>query len=157
MPIFPKIQSPCPYKSDLAAVMDGDFCRACKRTVFDLTAMEDGERVAFLAACEDEVCVSYRIPVRGAIAAAALAAATVSAPALAQDAPAPAIEAPVEADAIAYEEEIDMITVGGIKDPKKVEMVEVDTDSVVPELPVIYEEESAPAPVTSKAGRATGS
>ena len=75
MPIFPRIQSPCPYKSNLAAVMDGDLCRTCNRNVFDLTAMDDGERLAFLAGCEEEVCVSYRIPVRAAFTAAALAAA----------------------------------------------------------------------------------
>ena len=78
MPLFPKIAGPCPYKSDLAAVMDGDHCRMCDRKVFDLTAMTDGERLAFLAACTDQVCVSYSIPIRPALAAAALAAAIAS-------------------------------------------------------------------------------
>ena len=146
MPIFPKIQSPCPYKSDLAAVMEGDFCRMCKRNVVDLTAMDDGERLAFLAGCEEEVCVSYRVPVRAAIAAAALATAAVAHPAAAQDAAAPAVEIAADAQAIPYDGEIETITVGGIKDPRNAEMVEVDTDRSVPELPVVYEDEEAPGP-----------
>ena len=77
MALFPKIQSPCPYKSNLSAVMDGDFCRECKRHVTDLTAMADGERVAFLDACvEEKVCVTYRLP---AFAAAAVMGATLAA------------------------------------------------------------------------------
>ena len=48
--LFPKIQSPCPYKGNLADVMDGDVCRLCKREVTDLTALGDDERVAFFSA-----------------------------------------------------------------------------------------------------------
>lgn len=153
MPIFPKIQSPCPYKSDLAAVMDGDMCRACKRNVFDLTAMDDGERLAFLAGCEEEVCVSYRLPVRAAVAAAALAAAGMSVPAMGQEVAAPDMEAVMESDAVPYDESFDII-VGGIKDPKNVELVEVDADTSVPELPIVYDDEEAAAPLTSEAGPA---
>ncbi|HEX8125655.1 MAG TPA: hypothetical protein VF548_08745 [Allosphingosinicella sp.] len=147
MPIFPKIQSPCPYKSDLAAVMDGDLCRMCNRNVFDLTAMSDGERLAFLAGCEEEVCVSYRIPMRAAVAAAALAAASISAPAMGQEAAPPEAEVTLPAQEIPIEEMT--ITVGGIKDPKQAEFVEIDTDadSSVPELPVVYDD--GEAPVTS--------
>lgn len=151
MPIFPKIQSPCPYKDDLAAVMDGDMCRVCKRNVFDLTAMDDGERLAFLAGCEEEVCVSYRIPMRAAVAAAALAAAAVSVPAMSQEVPAPEMEAAMESEPLPYDES-QMIVVGGIKDPKKVELVEIDSDSSAPELPIVYEDEEAP--VRSAAGPA---
>ncbi|MEA3040639.1 MAG: hypothetical protein QOC65_128 [Sphingomonadales bacterium] len=121
MPIFPKIQSPCPYKSNLAAIMDGDVCRMCKRQVFDLTSMTDGERVSFLAACEEEVCVSYAI--RPALRAAAVAAAL-------------AIPA-----AAAAQEEM-WITVGGITDPARVQMVEIADDAALPELPVVYEDEA---------------
>ena len=151
MPIFPKIQSPCPYKSNLAAVMDGDMCRMCKRNVFDLTAMDDGERLAFLAGCEEEVCVSYRLPLRPAVAAAALAAASMSVPSIAQEAAAPAVEVASDLDAAAYDE-TEIITVGGIKDPRNVELVEVDLDSSVPELPVVYEDEEASGPVRTSAG-----
>ncbi|MET1110613.1 MAG: hypothetical protein ABWX67_03705 [Allosphingosinicella sp.] len=153
MPIFPKIQSPCPYKSNLAAVMDGDMCRACKRNVFDLTAMDDDERLAFLAGCEEEVCVSYRLPVRAAVAAAALAAAGMSVPAMGQEVAAPDMEAVMESDAVPYDESFDII-VGGIKDPKNVELVEVDADSSVPELPIVYDDEEAAAPLKSEAGPA---
>jgi predicted Fe-S protein YdhL (DUF1289 family) len=148
MPIFPKIQSPCPYKSDLAAVMDGDMCRICRRNVFDLTAMEDGERLAFLAGCEEEVCVSYRIPARAMVAAAALAAAAAPAPAAAQEPTVAPIEAAVESEAVPYDE-TQMIVVGGIKDPKKVELVDLDSDKSVPELPIVYEDEEASAYLTS--------
>jgi predicted Fe-S protein YdhL (DUF1289 family) len=145
MPIFPKIQSPCPYKSEVAAAMDGEMCRICKRTVFDLSAMNDGDRLAFLAGCEEEVCVSYRVPLRPAIAAAALAAAAMSVPAAAQEVPAavqdvgsPDTELPVET---ASPEEDYGFDIGGIKDPKNVELVEIGADNALPELPVVYEDE----------------
>ena len=130
MAVFPKIQSPCPYRGDLAAVMDGDFCRACSRQVFDLTAWDDGERRAFLAGCAEEVCVSYRLPLRPAIAAAALAVAAIASPAAAQT---------------EDEEVLEMIIVGGIKDPAAVQYVELPSDAALPDLPVVYEEPDAPA------------
>lgn len=151
MAFFPRIQSPCPYKGNLAAVMDGDHCRVCQRQVFDLTALTDGERRAFLAGCRDEVCVSYRL--RPAVAAAALAAAAaLPAPALAQEVAAPVADAPAAtaglteaeyagAEALAdYELEI---FVGGIKDPSNVDYIETAEDAAIPELPVVYED--APA------------
>ncbi len=150
MPIFPKIQSPCPYKSEVSAALDGEMCRICQRQVFDLTAMTDGERVAFLAGCEEDVCVSYRIPRRPAIAAAALAAAAMSVPAYAQE-PVPApTEAEPTVDSASYVDEDWAGDIGGIKDPKAVEMVEIDIS--LPELPVVYENE----PATAKAGAAPG-
>jgi hypothetical protein len=130
--------------------MDGDMCRMCKRNVFDLTAMSDGERLAFLAGCDEEVCVSYRIPVRAAVAAAALAAAAMSAPAMGQEVAAPEIQATAESDSIPLEEM--EIMVGGIKDPKTVELVEIDSDASIPELPVVYDDEKAPAPSKPVAG-----
>ena len=141
MPMFPKIQSPCPYKSEVAAALDGEMCRICQRQVFDLTAMTDGERVAFLAGCEEDVCVSYRIPRRPAIAAAALAAAAMAVPAWAQE-PVPA-EAEATIESGVYPEEDWQGDIGGIKDPKAVEMVEIDTS--LPELPVVYEDEPGAA------------
>jgi hypothetical protein len=129
MPLFPKIQSTCPYKSDIAAIMDGDMCRMCKRQVFDITAMSDGDRVAFLAGCEEEVCVSYSIG--PALRAAALAA---------------AIALPTAA---AAQEEM-VIIVGGITAPSSVKMVHVPDDVSIPELPVLYEEEE-PAPAQPEA------
>ncbi len=139
---FPKIDSPCPYKADLAAIMDGDFCRMCEREVFDLSGWSDGERVAFLKGCETEVCVRYTLPVRPALAAAALAAAVIALPVAAQE---PTV---VYGDTAVPDEDYDMIIVGGIKDPKAVAMVEDPADASLPELPVVYDD--APQPVTVK-------
>jgi predicted Fe-S protein YdhL (DUF1289 family) len=151
MAFFPKIQSPCPYKSRLASVMDGDFCRMCERQVFDLTEMSDTERSAFMAGCGEEVCVSYRFG--PAIAAAALAAAAVPTAAAAQDlGPAVPSAASIAAstDAIAALDDVE-IMVGGIKDPANAEFVEAPADRTIPELPVVYEDApaqqiAAPAP-----------
>ncbi|HEY8697883.1 MAG TPA: hypothetical protein VIM02_09710 [Rhizomicrobium sp.] len=125
MAIFPKIQSPCPYKGNLSAIMDGDVCRLCKRQVFDLTHMSDGERVAFMQGCSDQVCVTYRFPVRPAVAAAVLAAAAIVAP---------------TAVAACDSTEMETVVVGGIKDPANVKYVQTPVDRSVPELPVVYDE-----------------
>ena len=130
MAMFPKIQSPCPYKNDLASVMDGDMCRMCKRQVVDLTAMSDGERVSFLKGCESEVCVSYRLPVRIAMAAAIAAAAA---------------GVPMAAAAADTQTVIEEVVVGGIKDPSKVEFVHHQDAARIAELPVVYEDK-APNP-----------
>jgi predicted Fe-S protein YdhL (DUF1289 family) len=151
MAFFPKIQSPCPYKNQLSAVMDGDYCRMCKRNVFDLTDMTDGERRALLAGCSDEICVSYRW--RPGIAAAALAAAALPAAAVAQDlGPAVPDAAAIAASAteIAALDEIE-IMVGGIKDRANVQYVEDAADGAIPDLPVVYvdapaQQADAPAP-----------
>jgi hypothetical protein len=158
MPLFPKIQSPCPYKGQLSDIMDGDQCRLCKRQVVDLNDMGDRERVAFFAGCADQVCVSYSL--RPALAAASLVA-MLGAPsaAAAQDAAAPvpqAMDFPAE----------EWIVVGGIADPANVQFVEAPEDASVPELPVTYEEkedraeprevadrpDEQPAPETSSPG-----
>jgi len=130
MALFPKIQSPCPYKDQLASVMDGDQCRLCKRQVFDLTEMTDEHRVSFMAGCAAEVCVSYRLPLRPALAAAAAAAALATPmAAAAQDAGAAEPFADIEV----------MVIVGGIKDLSNVEYVDTDETAAAPELPVVYE------------------
>ena len=136
MALFPKIQSPCPYKGKLSDIMDGDVCRLCKREVFDLTAMSDGERVSFMASCSDQVCVSYRV--RPAIAAAAIAAAAIVMPTVA-----------AACDTVEYE----TVMVGGIKKPAEVQFVHLGEsagDRVIPVLPVVYEDAApAQAPVKS--------
>jgi predicted Fe-S protein YdhL (DUF1289 family) len=131
MAIFPRIQSPCPYKGDLAAIVAGDFCRLCKREVFDLNAMTDVERVDLLANCQTEVCVSYRLT--GMAAAVALTAGALAAPAsaAAQAAPTPELV------------DVEYIIVGGISDLDNIEFVQVEADPGVPELPVEFE---APPP-----------
>lgn len=74
MPLFPSFRRPCPYQANLSAVMDGDWCRMCGQQVHDITDWTDAERAALLRGCEGEVCVSYRVPVTSALAAAALVA-----------------------------------------------------------------------------------
>ena len=135
MALFPKIQNPCPYKANLAAVMDGDSCRMCKRQVHDLTAMTDGERIAFLASCSGEVCVSYRL--RPALAAAALALAVTTVPmaAAAQD----VSGAAQDIDSVDYAE---FGEVGGLMDLANIEFVEDEADAAMADLPVIYEDEA---------------
>ena len=143
MAFFPKIQSPCPYKADLAAVMDGDFCRMCERRVFDLSAMSSDEKRAFLAGCTEEVCISYRFS--PAIAAAALAMAMPAAAAAQDLGPAVPDAAAIAASTaeIAALDQGEMIVMGGIKDPRNVQYVEDPSDRDTPSLPVVYED--APA------------
>jgi hypothetical protein len=125
MAIFPKIQSPCPYKGNLSDIMDGEVCRLCKREVFDLTDMSDGDRVAFIKGCSGEVCVSYRIPVMAAAVAAI------------------AIAAPMAA-AACEATNAEMVIVGGIKDPAHTQFVENAGDKAIPALPVVYEKTAKP-------------
>ena len=129
MAFFPKIQSPCPYKANLAAVMDGDFCRMCERQVFDLSHLSSAEKRAFLAGCAGEVCISYRFA--PAVAAAA-----------AQDlGPAVPNAAAIAASTAEIASMGDMqIVVGGIKDPSNVQFVADPTDHGVPDLPIVYED-----------------
>ena len=158
MAFFPKIQSPCPYKAYLTAVMDGDFCRMCERKVFDLSQMSGDEKRAFLSGCAEEVCISYRFS--PAIAAAALAVAMPAA-AAAQDlgpvVPDAAAIATSTAEIAAMDEGMQII-VGGIKDPRNVQYVEDPSDHGVPELPVVYDDPPAhqaaapPAPPPAAGG-----
>lgn len=141
MALYPKIERPCPYKGDLSAIMVGNVCRACEREVFDLNLMSDTERVAFMQGCAGEVCVTYRMPMRSALAAVALAAA--------------AIAVPTAAAACSDATEVQTVIVtGGIKDPANVQYVKDTSDKGAPEVPVVYEprhDAPAPTPVSSKA------
>ena len=139
---FPRIDKPCPYQANLAAVMDGDFCTMCSRSVIDLTAMSATDRQRFLSLCETEVCVSYSF--RPAIAAAALAAAAMALPTAAA---AQAVEPVVASEAApALDQFEDMvIIVGGINDPKNTKLVENPLDAALPALPIVYEDDPAPA------------
>jgi predicted Fe-S protein YdhL (DUF1289 family) len=125
MAIYPKIQSPCPYKNNLAAILEGDVCRMCKRQVVDISAMSDDQRVALITGCKDEICVSYKFPLRPAIAAVALAAAV--------------IVVPTAAAACSDATQEEVVFVGGIKDPANVKFMEDPSDKKIPELPVVYE------------------
>lgn len=138
---FPKIQSPCPAKDRLSEVMDGDFCRICQETVIDITDMTDEQRVALVNGRQGKMCVTYRRP---AIAAAAVAAAMLATPMAAAAQDAPATEAVSDNEVGGLVE----IIVGGIKSNKPVEFVDLgeeEADKAIPELPVAYEDEEAPA------------
>jgi predicted Fe-S protein YdhL (DUF1289 family) len=123
MAMFPKIQSPCPFVNRLTTLMHGDVCGACERQVFDLTAMSDGERVAFMKGCTAKVCVSYKMRMRPVVAAAVLAA---------------AIAVPTAVAACDATGEI-VVVVGGINDPANTEYIEDASDSAIPVLPVVHE------------------
>jgi len=125
MALFPKIQSPCPYLDRLSSIMDGETCRVCKRQVFDLTHMSDGERMAFMKGCSDQVCVTYRFPMRPAVAAAALAVVAIAVPTAAA-----ACDATSET----------VVVTGGIKDPANAQYIQVPDSKAAPNLPVVYED-----------------
>lgn len=74
MSLLPLIQRPCPYLDRLESVMEGDHCRMCRRDVHDLTAMNDAQRTAFLAACRGDACIRYTFSAKPALAAALIAA-----------------------------------------------------------------------------------
>ena len=139
---FPRIDKPCPYKANLAAVMDGDFCTMCSRRVIDLTAMSATDRRHFLSSCETEVCVSYSF--RPAIAAAALAAAAMALPTAAAAQMVEPVVASEPATAVDEFEDMEII-VGGINDPKNAKLVENPLDEALPALPIVYEDDPAPA------------
>lgn len=133
MALFPKVDSPCPYKDSLLNVMDGDICRMCKREVFEISFMTDVERADFLASCKTEVCVSYDMRAVKQALRPALTAALAGSAGLA-----------MAGAASAQEDYSDYIIVGGIKDPTNVEMIEDQADQAIPELPIIYEKKSTP-------------
>lgn len=156
MALFPRIQSPCPYKDSLGEIMDGSHCRMCDRQVHDITAMSDDERIALVSGCKDEICVSYRLTARTALAAAAMGAAFgMPMAAAAQDAPAQ--DAGTQASA-ADEESYDPIIVGGLKLPQKVVWVDTKKPANLAELPVTYETgpaDATPAPAPQQAEAST--
>jgi hypothetical protein len=73
MALFPKITSACPYKGKLSDILDDTKCQLCKREVHDLSDMSDHERAQFLSSCEEnEICVSYRLPVTAVLMATSM-------------------------------------------------------------------------------------
>lgn len=146
MAVFPKVQRQCPYKSERAAAMDGDICRICDHQVIDLTDWSDEERIAFAAGRTESVCISYRVPLRPALAAAALAAAALPAMAAAQDAAAPpAAQAPEEDPH--YSDIVGIFApIGAVKDPANTGLVTAEELAAIPEVPVAYEDESPAEP-----------
>lgn len=87
MPFYPDIASPCPVADRLDEVMDGSFCRQCRKTVADLDSMDLAARYRLMAHAGGDLCARYRSPgPAAALAAAAMMAAGMSAlPAAAQE------------------------------------------------------------------------
>lgn len=143
MSLFPRIQSPCPYKDNLAEIMDGAVCRMCKREVHDMTAMTDAERMAFLQSCDGEVCVSYRVvkPVMAAFAVGAMASAL---PAAAQPEQNTAQSQPAAA-AEPYDGSLEIV-VGGLRKPRSATWEFHTPAPKMPPLPVSYEDAPARQP-----------
>jgi len=151
MAIFPKVEKHCPVKNELSAYMDGDNCRMCKRQVHNLNAMEEVERAQFLASCETEICVSYRLPkprrIGVAIAAAAMMGVPVAAQELEPTTPPPHEQVEgknteqTKAENVEEMWEFDTVIVGGIKNPSKAEYIDTQADLEIPELPVVFEDE----------------
>lgn len=145
MSLFPRIQSPCPYKGKLSDIMDGDICRLCHREVHDITDLSSTARQALVAGCSDEICVSYKVSAKSALAAMALGA-SMATPAYAQvDELLATNLAEPESGEYCYED----IIVGGLKNPGAVEWLTADLETDLPEMPVVYDDE--PAATTSKA------
>ena len=144
MRFFPKVTSPCPYKGPLSDIMDGDICRLCKHEVHDLTGMAEEAKRALLEGCSDEVCVTYRIDIRPALAAMAVGAGVMAPTALAaQDAETGA----QFAENYAAEEWGDgqVIIVGGARRASSDWQSERDIRQAHPRrtLPVVYEDKPA--------------
>jgi hypothetical protein len=132
MTLCPRIESPCPHADRLSEIIDGGLCRICDREVHDLTAMDDAARWAFLAARQGEVCISYKAPLRIALAAMAASA---------------ALATPLAAAACDPTETVaSVVVVGAIKDPAHTRMVQDAQDAKIPALPVVYDDARPPAP-----------
>lgn len=147
MSLFPRIQSPCPYKGKLSDIMDGDTCRLCHREVHDISDLSVAARQALVADCADELCVSYKVPVKSALAAMALGA-SMATPAFAQIDEVLAVEGEPASGEYCLEDQY--IIVGGLKNPGAVEWLTADLDNSLPDMPVVYDDDvdvaTAPRP-----------
>ncbi len=128
MAIYPKIQSPCPYAGELSAFMDGDLCRKCNRQVFDLSGMSDDGHIAFLSACQKEVCVTYKFSLK-TVAAAAIAVTALATPLT-------AAADPAGGDNVS---DAEVVYVGAIHDPSNVSYTADPHAAATPDIPVVYE------------------
>lgn len=136
MSLFPKIESPCPFRDDLSDIMNGDVCSQCERQVFDLTAMPESDKAAFLGACSGEVCVSYKLPIGRALAATAMASATLMSPVLA---------GAQSTDDLYCNSDDMVIIVGGLRKGNEAELVTFEPNETLDDLPVVYEDDAARA------------
>lgn len=154
MALFPRIQTPCPYADRLDEVLVGSNCTKCQRQVHDITALDDAQRIALVASCADEICVSYRLSAKAVLAAAALGAGFGMAGAAAaatsdsgQGAGQAVSTAETEDGALGDAlDDLDMqIIVGGLRAPHKAVWVNVKKPAKLAELPVVYEAEPVSA------------
>lgn len=136
MGLFPVIQQDCPYKDNLSAILEGDFCRLCKRTVHDLDGLSEVERIALIEGCEGRICVRYS----AALPAAAALALTVAGGAIMAAAAAPGKrhDSPGTDHHLRAAASPTQVTVGIIAMPAQARWVEIDQDRSTP----------APAPAT---------
>lgn len=159
MQFFPKVHSPCPYKGALSDIMDGDVCRLCKREVHDLTGMAEDAKRALFEGCADEICVTYRIDTRPALAALAIGAGVMAPTALAAREAAPVTASPASAvtseDFLAEDSQL-VIIVGGARPAAAEWQSEEQIRQAHPQrtLPVVYEDE--PAGRTERSGQPSG-
>ncbi|MCP5384505.1 MAG: hypothetical protein H6913_07810 [Altererythrobacter sp.] len=156
MACFPKIDSPCPYKGDIVDIMDGDICSLCSKPVYDLTDLDDEGRHDLLAGRSGEMCVSYRLGARAAMAAAAMGASVVAVPTMAQDSPDPANSSTDDAASAETDEHTIFIVVGGLRKPDEARWIALEGDARPVqkgrELPVEYDDEPAPKKADSSGG-----
>ena len=153
MASYPKVESRCPLQNAQAraTAFDGDFCRACDRRVHDLSAMNDAQRVAFMAQCSGEVCVSYTVSKHRS--ASKLAQGALAATLATMAASGALIATSAAADPLICDTEIEVI-VGGIKSAEDAEWLELEPLAVdAPELPIVwddsFESQSPAKPVTT--------
>ena len=78
MSLFPKIKRPCPYVSDLDAVVSQGHCSSCDKVVHDITCMTDGERRQLVESHDGNLCVRYTV-LRPVLAAMAIGLSTTAA------------------------------------------------------------------------------
>jgi hypothetical protein len=94
----------------LSDLLEGGNCTLCKRDVQDLTDMDDSQRSAFLQNCSGYTCVTYRVRLKPALAAAFVLASGA----------APMAVGTAKADQVAEElgsDEIVIVTAGRIARP----------------------------------------
>ncbi len=148
---FPKIQSPCPYKANLADYLEHDVCRMCKRQVHNLSAMSDSQRENFLSSCSEQVCVTYKLPARAMLGAALIATSLQYAPAAASEFAHSGDNGPwlssAAAQAVQDCDSLEVIMVGGIKNMSEAQYIDTEADLRTPEIPVIYDDNLNTEPV----------
>jgi len=146
MAVYPAIDRRCPYERTLSDILDGNHCSVCDKHVHDLDPLSDRERLTLLErGGPEEICVRYSAPRSVLLAALALGAGAVAAPAFAQEQAAGA-SPPAPASLSAAEESSVgdiMVIAGGVRHPPRTHRVKAPTRSHKPSLPVIVEEQPA--------------